>query len=324
MSFWKDKRVLVTGATGFIGGHVAKLLVESGADAVCLQRDGIRANALDLLEIRKRVSIVTGQLEDYSLLERVLNEYEIQAVFHLAAQAIVGTANRSPLSTFEANIRGTYNLLEACRVSKLVSSVIVASSDKAYGTHEQLPYRETDALNGLFPYDASKVCTDVLSRSFAHSFKLPVVVTRFANVYGPGDTNFSRIIPGTIKACLQGEQPIIRSDGTPIREFIYVEDVATGYLTLAERAREFAGEAFNFGTGEQVQMLDLVNKVISLSGTQVEPRVMLSRKIDGEIDAQYLSAEKAENLLGWRATTSLDKGLKDTISWYRERSSMFW
>jgi CDP-glucose 4,6-dehydratase len=317
-SFWNNRNSFVTGATGFVGAHVARMLVEQGARVVCLQRDNVRANSLDLFDLRRRVTVVNGSVEDYALMERVVVEYEIEAVFHLAAQAIVGAANRSPLSTFEANIRGTYSLLEACRRNETVKRVVVASSDKAYGSHDQLPYREDDPLLGLFPYDASKACADIIARSFAHTYKTPVAVSRFANIYGPGDTNLSRIIPGTIVSVLRDEAPVIRSDGTPVREFVYVDDVARGYLLLAEKIEEVAGEAFNFGAGEPVQMLGLVKRIIRLAGKNLEPRVMLQRKIEREIDAQYLSADKAEARLGWRAEVSLDEGLQRTIDWYRK------
>jgi CDP-glucose 4,6-dehydratase len=318
-SFWKNRNVFVTGATGFVGAHVARMLVEQGARVVCLQRDSVRANAIALLDLRRRVTIVNGSVEDHALMERVLTEYEIEAVFHLAAQAIVGAANRSPLSTFEANIRGTYSLLEACRRAETVKRVVVASSDKAYGSHDQLPYGEDHPLLGLFPYDASKACADIIARSYAHTYKTPVAVSRFANIYGPGDMNLSRIIPGAIVSVLRDEEPIIRSDGTPVREFVYVDDVARGYLLLAEKIDEVTGEAFNFGAGERLSMIDLVRRIISLAGKEgrLEPRVLLQRKIEREIDAQYLSADKAEARLGWRAEVSLDEGLKRSIEWYR-------
>ena len=317
-NFWKNRNAFVTGATGFVGSHVARLLVEQGANVVCLQRDAVRNNSLDIMNLRDKVSVIDGTLEDLALMERIVNEYEIDAVFHLAAQALVGVANRSPISTFEANIRGTYSLLEACRKSETVKRVVVASSDKAYGSHDKLPYAEDYPLLGLFPYDASKACTDIIARSFAHSYKTPVVVSRFANIYGPGDMNMSRIIPGAIVSVLRDEAPIIRSDGTPIREFIYVDDVARGYLLLAERIDEVIGEAFNFGAGDTVQMLDLVNRIISLSGRDLKPHVMLQKKIEREIDAQYLSAEKVERRLGWRAEVSLDEGLKRSMEWYQK------
>ncbi|MBL8208466.1 MAG: GDP-mannose 4,6-dehydratase [Blastocatellia bacterium] len=317
MNFWTNRNVFVTGATGFVGAHITRMLVEQGAHVVCLQRDAVRANALDFFDLRRQTTVIQGSLEDYALLERLLNEYEIEAVFHLGAQAIVGAANRSPLSTFETNIRGTYFLMEACRVTKSVQRIVVASSDKAYGTHEHLPYTEDNALNGLFPYDASKVCTDVIARSYAHAYNVPVAVTRFANVYGPGDMNLSRVVPGTILSVLKNEAPIIRSDGTPIREFVYVDDVARGYLLLAENIEAAKGEAFNFGTGEQVQMLDLVERIIRLAGKSLEPKVMLQAKIAGEIDAQYLSAAKVKARFGWKAEVSLDEGLRRTIEWYQ-------
>jgi CDP-glucose 4,6-dehydratase len=317
-SFWNNRQAFVTGATGFIGAQVTKKLVEAGAFVVCLQRDGVRANSLDLFDLRRRVTVVNGAVEDFALIERAINEYEIEAVFHLAAQAIVGAANRSPLSTFETNIRGTYALLEACRVSPTIKRVVVASSDKAYGTQQNLPYTEEYPLHGLFPYDASKACTDILARSYAHSFNTPVVVSRFANIYGPGDMNLSRVIPGTIIAVLRGQSPVIRSDGTPVREFVYVEDVADGYLLLAEKIEAVSGEAFNFGAGERITMLELVERIIRLSGKNLKPNVLLQRKIEREIDAQYLSSEKVEKRLGWQAKVGLDEGLRLTMEWYRE------
>ncbi len=318
MSFWKNKTAFVTGATGFVGAHIALSLVEQGARIVCLQRDAVKANSLDNFDIRSRMTVIHGELEDFSLMERIINEYEIEAVFHLAAQALVGAANRSPLSTFEANIRGTYSLLEACRIGETVKRVVVASSDKAYGTHETLPYNEDYSLNGLYPYDASKVCTDVLARSFAYTYDTPIVVTRFANIYGPGDMNMSRIIPGTIVSVLKGENPIIRSDGTPKRDFMYADDVARAYLMLAEKIEITKGEAFNFGSGAPVQMLELVQKIIRLAGKEgeVEPDILLKTKIAREIDEQYLGAEKAAQVLGWKAEIDLDEGLRRTIEWY--------
>lgn len=320
MSFWKNKICFVTGATGFVGAQVARQLVEHEAKVICLQRDAVKANSLDLFDIRRRVTVISGQLEDFALMERIVNEYEIEAVFHLAAQALVGAANRSPLSTFEANIRGTYSLMEACRTGETVKRVVVASSDKAYGTHDKLPYTEEYSLNGLFPYDASKACTDIIARSFAHTYDTPVTVTRFANIYGPGDMNMSRIVPGTIVSALKNKNPIIRSDGTPKRDFMYVDDVARAYLMLAENIEKTKGEAFNFGSGEPVQMLDLVKRIIRLAGKEgvVEPDILLKTKIAREIDEQYLGAEKAARVLGWQAAFDLDAGLSNTIKWYSD------
>jgi CDP-glucose 4,6-dehydratase len=319
-SFWKNRTAFVTGATGFVGAHIVLSLLEKGAKVVCLQRDAVRANSLDMLGLRPKVTVINGSLEDLALLQRILNEYEIEAVFHLAAQALVGVANRSPISTFETNIRGTYLLLEACRQTQTVKRVVVASSDKAYGSHDLLPYQEDFPLQGRFPYDVSKTCTDLIAQSFAFSFQLPVTVTRSANIYGEGDLNLSRIIPGTILSILKNERPIIRSDGSPIREFIHVEEVANGYLLLAEKIEEAKGEAFNFGTNEPIQMVNLVEKILSLMEKKDElpPNILLQTKIEREIDAQYLSANKISEKFGWSAKIRLDEGLKRTIQWYQE------
>lgn len=310
----------MTGATGFLGAHLVRRLDEAGAKVVCLQHDAVRTNSLQLFDLQHKVTIVNGSIEDFPLLERILNKYEIDAVFHLAAQALVGAANRSPLSTFEANIRGTYLLLEACRQSETVKRIVVASSYTAYGSHDALPYREDFSLQGLFPYAVSKSCADLISQSFAHSYQLPVTVTRAANTYGPGDVNLSRIIPGTILSVLKDENPIIRSDGTPIREFIYVDDVVRGYLLLAENIEKARGEAFNFGTNEPVQMLDLVKMILEITGKleNLPPKITLKTKIEREIDAQYLSTEKINTLFGWKAEIDLKTGLRQTIDWYRK------
>lgn len=319
-SFWNNRTVFVTGATGFVGAHIVGHLVEKGARVVCLQHDAVRANLLQLFDLHHKTTIVNGSIEDFSLIERILNKYEIDAVFHLAAQALVGAANRSPLSTFEANIRGTYLLLEACRQSETVKRIVVASSYTAYGSHDSLPYREDFSLQGRFPYPVSKSCADLISQSFAHSYNLPVTVTRAANTYGSGDLNLSRIIPGTIISILKGENPIIRSDGTPIREFIHVDDVVRGYLLLAENIEKAQGEAFNVGTNERVQMIDLVNLILEITGKTetLPPKIMLKTKIEREIDAQYLSTEKINEFFGWTAEVDLKSGLRQTIDWYQK------
>ncbi|MDQ2856851.1 MAG: GDP-mannose 4,6-dehydratase [Acidobacteriota bacterium] len=323
MSLWTDRQVFVTGATGFVGAHIVKGLVERGAHVVCLQRDEVNTNALDLFDLRRLVTVVSGKVEDFELMLRVLSEYRIESIFHLAAQALVGSTRHSALSTFESNIRGTYTLLEACRQNATVKSIVVASSDKAYGTSPKLPYNEDDPLSGLFPYDASKACTDIVARSYAHSYELPVAVTRCANIFGPGDMNLSRVIPGTVLAVLRDQTPVVRSDGTPYRDFIYVDDVVRAYLALAEQIESARGEAFNFGSGSPVQILDLVNRIIKLAGKEgsISPQVMLQKKIAGEIDAQYLSSQKAETRLGWKAEVTLDDGLQRTIDWYRSYES---
>ena len=319
MSLWTDRPVFVTGATGFVGANIVEGLVERGAQVVCLQRDEVNINALDLFDLRRLVTVICGKVEDFDLMLSVLSEYRIESIFHLAAQALVGSTKHSALSTFESNIRGTYTLLEACRQNATVKSIVVASSDKAYGTSPKLPYGEDDPLSGLFPYDASKACTDIVARSYAHSYELPVAVTRCANIYGPGDMNLSRVIPGTVLAALRDQAPVVRSDGTPYRDFIYVDDVVRAYLLLAEQIESVRGEAFNFGSGSPVQILDLVHRIIRLAGKEgsITPLVMLQKKIAGEIDAQYLSSQKAETRLGWKAEVTLDEGLQRTIDWYR-------
>lgn len=319
-AFWNNRNVFVTGAAGFVGANLVATLRSRGANVICLQRDEAQPNSLDLLRLRDRTTVINGAVDDLSLMERILNEYEIETVFHLAAQALVGAANRSPVSTFESNIRGTYLLLEACRVNKSVGRIVVASSDKAYGSHAQLPYTEDYKLNGLFPYDASKACTDILAQSFAHAFGLPVAITRSANIYGPADINLSRIIPGTIVSLLNGERPIIRSDGTPVRDFIFADDIVSGYLLLAENIDSIKGQAYNFGSAEPISMIDLVNKIIRLmtNDSDVEPEILLNTKIANEIDSQYLSSEKVRAELGWHQMVGLDEGLQRTISWYKE------
>jgi len=317
-SFWNGRTTFVTGATGFVGANLAAELVAQGANVVSLQRDEVQPNSLDLLRLRDKLTVINGSVDDLLLMSRILNEYEVDAVFHLAAQALVGAANRSPVSTFESNIRGTYILLEACRNSSTVKRVVVASSDKAYGSHTDLPYTEDFKLNAVFPYDVSKACTDLISQSFAHTFDLPVAVTRSANIYGPADANLSRIIPGTILSVLKGERPIIRSDGTPVRDFIFTDDIVAGYLLLAENIDRAKGEAFNFGSGEPLSMLDLVNSIVTLMGKEndLTPDILLKTKIENEIDAQYLDSAKVNERFGWTPQVDIKDGLKRTIDWY--------
>jgi len=311
---------MVTGISGFLAANLAQRLLDLGATVVGLERDIAQPNALDIFGIRGSISIVNGSVDDLELMERALNEFEVDTVFHLAAQAIVSAANRSPLGTFDANIRGTYVLLEACRRSPGVKAIAVASSDKAYGSHSKLPYEEDFTLQGTYPYDVSKSCTDLLARSFAKTYDLPVTVARAANIYGPGDINLSRIIPGTILSVLKGEDPIVRSDGTPVREYIHVSDVVTGYLRLLDEIDATRGEAYNIGSGDHLDVLSLVGKIIEACGAsgRRKPVVMLQKKIEREIDQQYLSSEKMHQATGWRAENHLEDGLTGTIAWYRE------
>ena len=319
MSDWKGSNVLVTGASGLLGSAMVEALSGRGAEVTCLVRDWVPASRLFSEGAIERVNVVRGPLEDYQTVLRALNEYEIDTVFHLGAQTIVGTASRSPLSTFESNIKGTWVLLEACRqLPRLVRRVVVASSDKAYGEHEQLPYSEDAPLQGRYPYDVSKSCTDLISLSYHHSYGLPLAVTRCGNLYGPGDLNWNRLVPGTIRSALAGERPIVRSDGTLVRDYFYVRDAVGAYLALAERLDEpeLQGEAFNFGTETPMSVLDLVDMLLHLIGrTDLEPDVR--GEASNEIPAQYLDCAKARRMLDWEATGTLEQGLAETIAWYR-------
>ena len=321
--FWRDRPTLVTGATGLVGGWLVKALAAAGADVVCLIRDGAPQSELARSGLGARVKIVGGDITDQALLERALGEYEVDTVIHLAAQTIVGIANRNPVSTFEANIRGTWCLLEACRRSPRVRGVVVASSDKAYGDQETLPYDEATPLEGRHPYDVSKSCADLLSLAYAKSYGLPVTVTRCGNFYGGGDLNWNRIVPGTIRSVLRGQRPVIRSDGSFVRDYFYVEDGALAYLLLAQAlAQDSAqdpavrGEAFNFSNELQVTVLELVGKILALMGSDLAPDVR--GEAGNEIKHQYLSAAKARRVLDWAPLWTLDQGLERTVAWYRD------
>ncbi len=315
---WKDLPVLVTGITGFVGSSLAARLVSLDARVVGLVRDDVAGSNFHQLGLDKAVTVLHGSLEDYPLLERTVNEYAIEVVYHLGAQTIVGTANRSPLSTFKSNIEGTWNLLEACRAHPHIRAVVVASSDKAYGTHKELPYREDFLLNPEYPYDVSKACADLLARSYFRTYGLPVVITRFANIYGPGDLNFSRIIPDTIRSVLQGRNPVVRSDGTPERDYLYIDDATDLYILLAERIAETKGEVFNAGHNKPVRVLDLVETILRLSGRMdLRPEVLGKGSLHGEIDRQWLDGGKAKEQLGWEPQVELEEGLGRTIAWYR-------
>ena len=317
-SHWHDRPVFVTGGSGLLGGWLVRRLVDEGASVVCLVRDWVPQSTLLRGDLLSKVTIVRGDVRDQTVLERVLGEYEIDTVFHLAAQTIVGVANRNPISTLDTNIRGTWALLEAARRSPLAKAVIIASSDKAYGDHEKLPYDENAALQGEHPYDVSKSCADLIAKMYAVSFGLPVAVTRCGNFYGGGDLNWNRLIPGTIRSVLKNERPVIRSDGTLIRDYFYVEDGAAAYMQLAEalHARpELRGEAFNFSNEIQADVLEITHKILERMKSSLEPDVRAEAR--NEIQHQWLSAEKARKMLGWTPTFSLDEGLDRTIAWYR-------
>jgi CDP-glucose 4,6-dehydratase len=312
------RSVLVTGAYGLLGSWLVKALLDEEARVVVIRRDDATNAALARMDLEERVDVVHGDICADGLLARALGEYDVDTVFHLAAQTIVPTANRGPTSTFETNIRGTWMLLEACRIHG-AERVIVASSDKAYGPHRELPYREDFALQPVFPYDVSKAATDLLARSYWHTWQLPVAVTRFANLYGGGDTNRSRLVPEAVTAALAGRAPVVRSDGSPERDFLYVEDAAKAYLAIAEALGrgEGYGEAFNAGGGRAHRVLDVVELICRLAGTGVRPDVRGAGTPPGEIDRQWVDYGKLNALTGWEPSVTLEEGLTRTIDWYR-------
>jgi CDP-glucose 4,6-dehydratase len=317
--FWRDRPILVTGASGLVGGWLVRRLVHSGADVVALVRDWVPQSELVRGGLTQEIRVVRGDVQDQKLLERVLGEYEIVTVLHLAAQTIVGVANRNPVATFETNIAGTWSLLEACRRSPTVKQIVVASSDKAYGDQENLPYDENTPLQGRHPYDVSKSCADLVAQSYATTYDLPVVVTRSGNYYGGGDLNWNRIVPGTVRSVLRHERPIIRSDGQFVRDYFYVEDGASAYTLLTERLAEdrtLTGQAFNFSNERRVTVLELVRCILALMNSKLEPDVR--GEAVNEIRDQYLSAAKARTLLGWNPQFSYEEGLRRTIGWYQE------
>jgi len=317
--FWQDRPVFVTGGTGLLGSWLVKRLRAAKADIVCLVRDWVPQSELVLSGDFAKIKIVRGDVRDQVLLERILGEYEVDTVFHLAAQTIVRIANQNPISTFETNIQGTWSLLEACRRSPLVKQIVVASSDKAYGDQASLPYDEETPLQGQHPYDVSKSCADLLAHTYAITYGLPVVITRCGNFYGGGDLNWNRIIPGTIRSIFRGQAPVIRSDGKYIRDYFYVEDGAAATMLLAESLAEkehLRGEAFNFSNEIQVTVSEIVEKISALMNSSLE--VEIRNDVKNEIRHQYLKAEKAHQLLGWGPLFTLEEGLSRTIRWYQD------
>lgn len=316
-----SRSVFVTGAYGLLGSWLVRALLARGDRVTVLQRDRAPRAALLLDGVEDAVDVVHGDLNEPGLVARALGEQEVDTVFHLAAQTIVGTANRSPLATFESNVRGTWTLLEACRLHG-VQRVVVAASDKAYGASATLPYCEEMPLDPRYPYDVSKAATDMIARSYWHTFGLPVAVTRFANLYGGGDLNRSRLIPEAVAAALAGRAPVIRSDGSPERDFLYVEDAVEAYLLLADALDTggdgVRGQAFNAGGGRPYAVRDVVARICALAGTDVEPDVRGSGTPDGEIDRQWVDPSKLRRLTGWEPRVELDDGLRRTLAWYRE------
>ena len=318
-TFWNERQVFVTGASGFIGAWLIKDLIKSGARVVTLIRDPDPQSEYFRSGDYQETTIVQGMLEDYNTLERTISEFEPDTIFHLAAQTLVEVGMRSPLYTFEANIRGTYNLLEACRIHEdLVKRVVIASSDKAYGAQDKLPYKESMPLEGKYPYEVSKSCADLISQSYYHSYGLPVAIARCGNVYGGGDLNWSRIVPGAIRAAIQHIPSEIRSDGLYIRDYIYVKDVVAAYLELAEKIDDdhVRGAAFNFGPGRGINVLDIIQRIEESMVQEIERHIL--DVAESEIFEQYLDPSNAEKVLGWQPIYSLDEGLRETISWYRD------
>ena len=318
-SFWLDRPVFVTGCTGLLGSRLTIALCEAGAQVVGLIRDRVPYSHLRRSGYIDNIAIVNGDVTDYALVERALNEYEIDTVFHLAAQTIVSIANRAPLSTFETNIKGTWTVLEAARRSPTVSRIAIASSDKAYGELSTLPYTEGMALRGCYPYDVSKSCADLIAQAYAATYSSPVAVTRCANLYGGGDLNWNRIIPGTIRSAIRNEPPVIRSDGTLVRDYLYIEDAIRGYLTLAQELdrAEVQGKAFNFGTGTPASVLQVVETVVALSD-HPDLKPVIHGEAPNEIQEQYLDSTLSGQVLGWEPAHSMEEGLRETMKWYRE------
>lgn len=318
-TFWLDRPTLVTGGVGLVGSFVLKKLLERCATVVCLVRDWVPTSEAVRGDLLGHVTTVRGELQDQQCMERTLNEYGIKTVLHLAAQAVVNVANRNPVSTFESNVRGTWTLLEACRRCKTVEQIVVASSDKAYGAQPILPYTEDMPLRPIHPYDVSKGCTDLIAQSYAKSFDLPVIISRCGNFFGEGDTNWNRIVPGTARSVLRGERPIIRSDGTYVRDYLYADDGAEGYLLLAEKLAEnpeLSSEAFNFSLEKPMTVLEIAGVILRIMGSKLQPDIR--NEALKEIREQHLSAAKAKSILGWKPKFTLEEGLERTIAWYRE------
>jgi CDP-glucose 4,6-dehydratase len=317
--FWRHRSVAVTGATGFLGSHVVAQLLEAGADVAVLARDAVPPSAVSAAWA-DRVTVVRGAVEDQAVVERLLGDYEVRTVLHLAAQSQVGVANRSPVATYESNVTGTWSVLEAVRRSPLVEQDVTASSDKAYGAQPQLPYDEDMPLLAVNPYDVSKACADLISTSYHRTFGTPVCVTRCGNFFGPGDRNWERLVPGVIRMLLEGERPVLRSDGTMVRDYLYVVDGALAYMRLVEAMAAdpaVIGEAFNFSTETPLTVLELVAALQQAAGTDLEPDIRGTAK--NEIDSQFLSAAKARKVLGWAPTVSVEQALVETVAWYREQ-----
>lgn len=316
-NFWRDRRVLVTGATGLLGGWLTRDLVSREAEVVALIRDEIALSPLDD-NIKSKITIVHGCVEDVEFITRIVNEYEIETVFHLAAQTIVDTAIRDPISTFESNIEGSWCVLDACRRAKTVGCIVVASSDKAYGEQAELPYTEDAPLLGRNPYEVSKACADLLAQSYAATYGLQVVIARCGNLFGGGDFNWNRIIPGTVRAALRGVNPVIRTDGTLIRDYFFVKDAVAAYVELAQQAHrvELKGRAYNFSENRPMTVLEICRKTLEAAGRS-DLEITVEGKSTSEIREQWLDSSRARKELNWKFVYGLEKGLKQTVDWYK-------
>jgi CDP-glucose 4,6-dehydratase len=318
MKMWKNRKVLVTGATGLLGSHMVQELQEQKANVVCIVRDWVPDARFNNLAIMVNATEVRGNIEDFDLVNRTINEYQIQTVFHLAAQTQVGVANKNPIPTFKTNIMGTINVLEACRINQ-VEQVVIASSDKAYGSCDKLPYDENTPLHGDHPYDVSKSCADLIAQSYRNTYGLNVGITRCGNLFGPGDLNFNRLIPSTIRSLLNDEAPVIRSDGTMVRDYFYVKDAVLAYLTLAQEMMNMTcpnNSTFNFSYGVPCSVLDIVTTIQIIMGTRKKPVIL--NQASNEIQEQYLDSSRAEKFLGWKPKWGVYEALEETIQWYKE------
>ena len=318
MSVWRGRRVLVTGATGLVGSWLTHELLEQGASVIALARDWDPQSELIRSRTVERVTVVQGVVEDLAAVGRALNHHGVDTVFHLAAQTQVRAAYRDPYETFESNVRGTYTVLEAIRrLGSQVERIVVASSDKAYGEATQLPYTEDTRLEARYPYDTSKLCTDVLTRSFVATYGLPATIARCGNIYGGGDLNWDRIVPGTVRSLLAGQRPVIRSNGKLTRDYVYVKEVVAAYLLLGEHVHQPAvqGEAFNFSAERPLSVLELVDAIAHAVGARLEPDIR--NEAVAEIRDQYLDSTRAKSVLGWSSRYRLADGLAETVAWYR-------
>lgn len=316
--FWKGKKVLVTGYEGFLGSNLTKTLLDHGADIIGIDKIKNRQDSV-LTGLRNRMICVKGDISDLKLAKSLIYKYKPRIIFHLAAEAIVGEANKNPVKTFKSNIEGTWNILEASRGRKFIEAVVAASSDKAYGSHKILPYKEDAPLKGDHPYDVSKSCADLICYAYWNTYRVPVCVTRCGNIYGPGDTNFSRVVPDAIRCAIKGKQFIIRSDGRFTRDYVYVEDIVNGYIMLAKKMKklELYGEAFNFSDENPITVIEMVKKIYHLTGQKPCYKILNSAKY--EIKHQYLCSKKARKILRWKPGNTLDDGLKKAIDWYGRR-----